>query len=111
MAPLKEKNRTSSKLNFCNKTKKNLPCKSQQRNRGPNHQYSDDQLSRALAEIRENSIPVATASKLFGIPRTTLRDKLAGKTTDKIEKVGPECVLGTEVEVQLVNWITGNAAN
>lgn len=38
----------------------------------------------------------------FNIPRTTLRDKLSGKTTEKIETVGSESFLGVEIENKLV---------
>lgn len=77
------------------------------RNKGPIHQYSQEQLTRALTEIRENGMKVATASKKYNIPRTTL---LAGKTSDRMSTVGPEAVLGVETEAELVAWITSNAA-
>ncbi|KAK9680545.1 hypothetical protein QE152_g39011 [Popillia japonica] len=53
---------------------------------------------------------VATASIEFRIPRTTLRDKLAGKTDASMKTVGPAVVLGVDTKNELVTWITSNAA-
>ncbi|KAJ3615977.1 hypothetical protein MTP99_005568 [Tenebrio molitor] len=85
--------------------------KHRKRNKGPIHQYTQEQLSRALHEIKVNGMPKSKASKQFGIPRTTLRDKVSAKTSENIERVGKKCTLGKEIENKLVEWIVTNAAN
>jgi DNA-binding NtrC family response regulator len=60
--------------------------KHRKRNKGPIHQYTQEQLSRALHEIKVNGMPKSKASKQFGIPRTTLRDKVSAKTSENIER-------------------------
>ncbi|KAK9745169.1 hypothetical protein QE152_g7159 [Popillia japonica] len=60
--------------------------------------------------MQENGMKVATASKEFRIPRTTVSDKLAGKTDESMNTVGPAVVLGVDTENELVTWITSKAA-
>lgn len=94
-----------------NKSEKGNHQKPRKRNKGPIHQYSQEQLSRALNEIKVNGMSKLQASKVFGIPRTTLRDKISEKTSEMIERVGKKCTLGKDIENKLVEWILTNAAN
>lgn len=59
----------------------------------------------ALAAIREQNIPVATACKQFNVPRSSVRNRLSGKVADDCRRVGPQCKLGPEIEQKLVKWI------
>ncbi|KAJ8971514.1 hypothetical protein NQ314_000656 [Rhamnusium bicolor] len=79
------------------------------RNKGKIYQYSAESLHNVLAAIHDG-MSVLRASKTFQIPRTTLRDKLAGRTPLHARRVGPECQLGKHVEEKLVEWIVGMAA-
>lgn len=48
---------------------------------------------------------VATASKNFNVPRTTLRHKLSGVAPETSGHVGPQAVLGEQIENELVVWV------
>lgn len=73
-----------------------------QRNKGPIHQYTPEQLAHALQAVEQDGIAVARASSIFGVPRTTLRDKLSGKTSTTMEKVGKKCFLGKNNKQSLI---------
>lgn len=66
--------------------------------------YDETQLKDAISAVKDG-MPVATASKTFGVPRTTLRHKLAGRAPENISKRGPDCVLGSELENKLCEWL------
>lgn len=66
--------------------------------------YEEITLKNALSAIR-GGMAVSTASKTFGIPRTTLRHKIAGRAPENIGKTGPECVLGADVESKISEWL------
>lgn len=63
-------------------------------------EYSELDLKKAL-EMIKNGTPVATASKLCNVPRTTLRNKISGKTPETLGRVGPEPVLVRCIENKL----------
>lgn len=70
--------------------------------------YTEDALRNAMGAIRDG-MPVATASRTFNIPRTTLRHKIAGNAPEGKGKTGPECILGKETEDKLCEWIRQSA--
>ncbi len=41
------------------------------------NKWSEKELGDALRQIKENNVKIQTASKLFNIPRRTLRDYLS----------------------------------
>lgn len=67
-------------------------------------QYSPHKITSALNAIK-NGMPVSTASRNFNVPRTTLRHKISGKAPETSGRVGPQAVLGREIENELVVWI------
>lgn len=73
-------------------------------------QYSPHKVGLALDAIRKG-MKVSTASKNFNIPRTTLRHKLCGDAPETSGHVGPQAVLGIEIENELVAWIKDSARN
>lgn len=76
--------------------------------KGPS--YSQENLHQALMSIK-NGTPVGTAAKQFHVPRTTLRNKISGKSPlETSGKRGYHSVLGREIEEHLVKWIS-DAAN
>lgn len=70
--------------------------------------YSPTLLNAALKAIRDGAT-VMEASKLYGIPRTTLRDKIDNKYTG--DRCGPPSTLTKDEQKKLVDWIltVGNA--
>lgn len=68
-------------------------------------QYDPEQVANALAAIRDTGMKVATACKLYEVPRSTIRNKLEGKAPDTTGKVGRSPVLGRDVENKLIEWI------
>lgn len=65
--------------------------------------YPEADLKKALELIR-NGTAIATAAKQYNIPRTTLRNKLKGRTPESSGRVGPESVLG---HISKTNWRSG----
>lgn len=63
-------------------------------------------MKKAL-ELAKNGTPIAAASKQYKIPRTTLRNKLQGKAPETSGRVGPESVLGHNIEDRLEEWLLG----
>lgn len=72
-------------------------------------QYSPTKLKQALNAIRSGSLNVLQATKYYSVPRSTLRNKLSGKSEDDSHHVGPKAVMGISVEKNLVDWIFGVA--
>lgn len=66
--------------------------------------YTPDQLKNALEAIR-SGMPTLSASKQFGVPRSTLRYKIDGSRPETTGRVGPKCILGEELEQTLCNWM------
>ena len=66
--------------------------------------YSQDQLRQALHEVRENGMPKKKAAKLYGIPKTTLLDKLSGRVPDEAHS-GPDSLLSKAEEDRLARYI------
>lgn len=67
-------------------------------------QYEENQLREAIKAVK-NETAVSTAAKTFNIPRSTLRHKIKGEVPDSFGKVGKECVLGKEVENELMQCL------
>ena len=51
----------------------------------------------------DDGAPIKTLARFYGIPTTSLRDHITGKTINK--KRGRSGVLSSEEENELVNWI------
>lgn len=65
--------------------------------------WTDDQLKSAVAEVRGGRT-ISSVSQGTGIPKTTLRNKVSGKS--KIGKnVGPPPILTPEDEDIIVQWM------
>lgn len=47
--------------------------------RGKNKRYSRTQLEVAYKSVKEDGIPIRTAAKLHGVPKSTLRDRVSGR--------------------------------
>lgn len=69
----------------------------------PIHQYKEEQLSEAMAAIR-NGMKIREASRVFGVPRGTLQDRLHLRVPEVPRKMGPNSVLTKEEETALKDW-------
>ena len=67
--------------------------------------YNPNQVTKALEAIR-NGTPILQASKTFGVPRTTLRNKIKGSAPETSGHVGPLPILGSDIEENLTTWLT-----
>ena len=84
--------------------------------------YSLENLKLAYDLVKSNQAGVREAAARYGIPKSTLQDKVKDITPVSIRKYvllkstkctlnhirsGPFCILGNEVENKLVVWILG----
>eukprot|EP00731_Ephydatia_muelleri_P011296 Em0006g190a len=71
--------------------------------RQPYLKYSLESMELALKEVRDGRMSRNAASKAFGVPRSTLCDKLDGKTPED-RRMGPPSVLTKAEEAMLANF-------
>lgn len=55
--------------------------------------------------IRDEKMSVRTAATLYGVPKSTLHDKVQGKSSENIGKTGPEPRLSLDGENKIANWV------
>lgn len=65
--------------------------------------YTKDDMSKAFAAVQAG-MPVATASKSFGVPRITLRNKVKG-ISPVVCTMGPSTILTTVEEERIAQWV------
>ena len=65
--------------------------------------YSAESMDAALKEVREGRMTCYAASKTFGVPRSTLRDKLSGRSPEG-RQMGPNPVLTRAEEASLTTF-------
>ena len=68
-------------------------------------QWSSEDMKDAIQAVK-SGMPKATAAKTYGVPRTTLLDRLQCKS-DK--RIGRETVLTMEEESKLASWMNAMA--
>jgi hypothetical protein len=66
--------------------------------------YGDEDMEAALKAVREDGMRNWTAAMRFGVPRSTLLDRLAGRTPDKASMGAPPVLNGKE-EAELCRFI------
>lgn len=67
--------------------------------------YTEEALSNALSDIRGNIRSIREACRLYGVPRSTVQDRLSGRVAEQKRKVGPDPMFGFEGEKKIVDWI------
>lgn len=67
--------------------------------------YGDDDVYLALEEIQMGS-SISKSARKYGIPRSTLSEKLSGRRPPE-RRMGPATILSREEEMSLVTWILG----
>ncbi|GBO99410.1 hypothetical protein EVAR_101402_1, partial [Eumeta japonica] len=68
------------------------------------HRYSEESLRSALIEIREGTSSILGTSKKYGVPRSTIQDRIHGRIPDEARKMGPHSILSNSEEAILVKW-------
>lgn len=68
------------------------------------HQYEEDSLKRAVEAVR-NGGKLREICRQYGVPKSTVQDRIKGKVSNVIKQMGPDPVLTKEIEVNLVTWI------
>lgn len=66
--------------------------------------YTEDALKAALTDIRCNGMGIRKACRTYDVPKTTIQDRLSGKTSDHLKKTGPPPILTVEGESKIANW-------
>lgn len=66
--------------------------------------YTTETLLQAVTAVHNGDLNISAAAKLYGIPRSTLKDKVKGKSSVHA-KFGPPSILSMVEEDILVKWI------
>ena len=67
--------------------------------------YSQENLAKAFKAVKEKNTPVQRAAREFGVPESTLRDRIKGKVSLQKTRSGPPPVLGVKEENKLVEYL------
>ena len=67
--------------------------------------YSPTSLQNALTKVLNKDMTVYKAAKVYGVPKTTLKDRISGRVGMDVVKSGPELTLNLEQEARLVDHI------
>lgn len=66
--------------------------------------YNHDNLCAAVQRVRDGSMSVRQAAGAYSVPKSTISDKVSGKTLLSKCSPGPVTVLSTEEENRLADW-------
>ncbi|CAH0723593.1 unnamed protein product, partial [Brenthis ino] len=69
-------------------------------------QYTEEALAQAVQAIRTENKSIREACHHYGVPRSTVQDRISGRYKEQPRKVGPEPILGIDGEQKIVDWIT-----
>ncbi|XP_045492332.1 tigger transposable element-derived protein 1-like [Colias croceus] len=67
--------------------------------------YTEEDLEKALNEIKGKKKSVRQICKEFSIPKTTILDKISGRRPGGVKKPGPRPTLGVNGEKKVVEWL------
>ncbi|GBP07377.1 hypothetical protein EVAR_69469_1 [Eumeta japonica] len=72
------------------------------------HKYSEQALQDALNDIREGGTSILGASVKYGVPRSTIQDRLHGRVLEGPRRMGPPTILTHAEEKRLESrkWFT-----
>ena len=66
-------------------------------------EYKEAELDAAIVAVH-TGMPVRRAAAMFGVPKSTLQDKISGKVPVSMRK-GPTPYLSMELEDQIESWL------
>lgn len=68
--------------------------------------YDELTLAQAITEIRSGKTSIRAASRIYGVPKSTIQDRISGRIPEGPRKMGPNTVLNMREEKRLVKWMT-----
>lgn len=68
------------------------------------HKYSEQSLQDALCEIRTGGMSILGASVKYGVPRSTIQDRIHGRILEGPRRMGPPTILTIAEEERLEQW-------
>ena len=71
-------------------------------------QYPQENMTLAISQVRQGKMSQRQASKVYGIPRMTLADKVTGRVPEN-GRSGPPLALGKEDEDMMANHVKNMA--
>ncbi|XP_045188616.2 uncharacterized protein LOC123546428 [Mercenaria mercenaria] len=71
--------------------------------------YSPTAMTNAYQAVREMRLPVKTAARQYGVPQTTLRDRVLGRIDPETTSSGPQALLSQHEEAVFVEHIKAMA--
>ena len=72
--------------------------------RGPQFSYSYSQMEAAINAVQNRGLGKKTAAKMYNVPRSTLQDKIAGRTPLG-RKMGKDPYLSRDQEQQIAEYV------
>lgn len=72
--------------------------------KGKMHLYTEEEMAKAVDDVRKHGVSVAAAAKNNNVPRSTLINQLSGKSPSE-RRMGPESILSKIEEGLLVKWL------
>lgn len=76
----------------------------EKKRRGKFHQYDNSSLETAVEAVR-NGGKLRKICRQYGVPKSTVLDRIKGKVAPSCKHMGPTPVLTTEYESKIVKWI------
>ena len=77
--------------------------------RGKHKMWSQESMTMALAEIRDNLISIRGASKKYNIPRDTIQDRIHERVQDSCEP-GRKQLIDAKDEKKLLDYASNRAS-
>ncbi|XP_060604794.1 uncharacterized protein LOC132757505 [Ruditapes philippinarum] len=75
-----------------------------------NGHYSPTALQNAYKLVKETGMPIKSAARQYGVPHSTLRDRVKGRIDPETLKPGPAPLLSQEEELNFVDHIKAMAS-
>ena len=73
--------------------------------KNPYYAYTHEQLTSAFNAVKEKGLSVTNAAKTYGIPRSTLYDKIHNRTSIEVQRKGPAPLISNEDEKKLADYL------
>ena len=84
--------------------KENIPPSASSREKKRLNQWSDESMIKAMDAVKSGQLGVNRAAEQFGVPKTTLKDRLSGRV-EHGSKSGPAPYLTKHEEKELVDFL------